>query len=117
MRKIIIKLPDEKVKKFRLQREGWTGVRSQTAATILRHLQRAFSCKKVKEKTAIVVKEVKRVVLKKNGIKKLYFTVVNESLASDNSAYLIYVAACFLEDYLSKEIFSALERKYSNYDR
>lgn len=117
MRKIIIKLPDERVKKFRLQREGWIGIRSGIAATILRHLQRAFSCKKLKEKTMIVVKEVDRVVLTKGGRKRLHFIVINQSLASDNPAYLMYIAACFLEDYLSKESFAALERRYSDYER
>ena len=106
MRKIIIKLPDERVDKFRLQRRGWTGRRFKTAIGLLNRLGKSFPLKDTKEKTAIVVKEGK---IHKGRYKG---HIVNESLASDNATYLLYAATLYLEDYVSKKLVKRIERIY-----
>ena len=102
MRKIIIKLPDKRVNKFRLQRKEWKSRRFLRAATLLNRLENTFPCNKLEERTAIVVKE-------HDGI---HFVSINESLPSNDSKYLLYAFACFLEDYLSEALLKSRYRKY-----
>lgn len=98
MRKIVIKLPDTKNKKFRLQRKDWKGRRFTTAAGLLNALDRALFPYKLKEKTAIAIKEGK--------------DTSNVSLDSDSGKYLMYCAGCFMEDYLSPLMMKNIEKKY-----
>jgi len=106
MRKIIIKLPDKKVDKYRLQRRGWSGRRYTTAVGLLGGLSRAFPKGFLKEKTAIVVKEG---LFPRGHYKGI---VVNESMPSDRPTYLLYCAALFMEDEISKFILNRIERRY-----
>jgi len=62
---------------------------------------------KYKEKTAIVVKEG---ILYRNRIKT---TIINESLESNDKEYLLFVASCFLEDYLSQGVLKKYQPKNS----
>lgn len=106
MKKIIIKLPDKKVKKLRLQRNGWKGRRFLKAARLISRLEKSLRPShptNLKEKTAVVLKE---------GV-GTKFVNINESIASNNRVYLLYTAACFLEDYLTKDYFNGIERKYA----
>ena len=112
MRKIIIKLPDQRVNKFRLQRTGWKSRRYTTAPGLLNALERSFPRKGFREKTAIVVKEVGRVIKTKNGKESLHFVGANESLDSTDSKYLLYCAICFLEKHLTKETMMQKTKKY-----
>ena len=98
MGKIIIRLPDEKNKKFRLQRREWKGRRYLTAVGLVNALDRTFPRLELKEKTAIVIKSGK--------------DTINESLDSDSTNYLLYCAGCFLEDYLSAVVMKKIEKKY-----
>lgn len=97
MRKLIIKLPDPRVNKFRLQRRGMKGRRYLRAASLLRTLSRY----KFKEKTAIVVKEYI------DG----KFKIINESLVSNDRDYLLFTASCFLENFLSKRLMNEFKIK------
>lgn len=98
MRKIIIKLPDKKVNKFRLQRVGWKGKRYVRAASLMSALAR----RNLKEKTAVVVKEY-------NGTSQ---KIINESVGSDDKKYLLYIASCFLEDFLTKREMNKYDTPY-----
>lgn len=102
MRKIIIKLPDKRVKKFRLQRKGWKGRRFLRAAGVLNRLESNFPRTELKEKTAIVVKEYI----------DSHFENINESVASFDREYLFYTASCFLEDYLSEKTLKRIEKNF-----
>lgn len=103
MRKIFVKLPDPRVKKFRLQREGWKSRRFLKATGILNRLERVFPPNKLKEKTAIVVKEYI----------DSHFVNINETLASKDPKYLLFTLTCFLEDHIEKY---TLNRKYKKYE-
>ena len=107
MKKIIIKLPDPRVKKFRLQKDGWKSRRFLQASSLMNRLDINFKRKKdattpykLKEKTAIILKEYV----------DSYFVNINESLNSDDGKYLLYTASCFLEEYLSKEVMKKHEK-------
>ena len=106
MRKIIVKLPDERVPKFRLQRHGWVGRRYLRASSLLNRLDGALKHKELKEKTAIVVKEGRIYKGRYKG------TIINESMDSTNPYYLLYTTACFLEDYITRRIMRPIERRY-----
>jgi hypothetical protein len=99
MRKIIVKLPDKNMSKFRLQRKGWVGRRYVKATGVLNRLESLFPSKELREKTAVVVKE-------HNGS---HFENINESVASNDPKYLLHTLSCFLEDYLSPSVL----KKYS----
>ena len=104
MRKIFIKLPDKKVNKFRLQRVGWEGQRFGTAAGLLNALNRRFPRHDMQEKTAICIREV---LPHRKGYKG---TVTNESAVETDRDYLLWVTACFLEEFLTKGSFRKFER-------
>jgi hypothetical protein len=57
---------------------------------------------KLKEKTAIVLK----------GYIDSLSENLNESLDSDNANYLVFVASCFLEDFISRDTL----KKYNKYN-
>lgn len=105
MRRIIIKIP----------REGekwligfWGRPRKMLRAdTLLNRLERRLLPLQDEKKMTLIVKEYIR----------SHWESTNQSLASSNKAYLIYCAACFLEDYLSLNIMRKLERRYANYER
>lgn len=98
--RIIIKVPDKKVNKFRLQRMGWKGRRFLTAAGLLKALERSFSPKNLREKPSIIVKQYIG----------SHFKTLNETLNSDSKDYLLFVASCFLEDYLSPDTLKKYEK-------
>ncbi len=102
MRKIIIKLPKEKGGRFRLARKGWKGRRFMSAAGLVNRMERTFPRTEFREKTAIIVKEYHR------G----RYRNINETLASKDPKYLIFATGCFLEDYLSKEKFRNVLKKF-----
>jgi hypothetical protein len=95
--KIIIKLPNKKINKFRLQKYGVKGRRYLRAISLLNALSRY----KLKEKTLIAVKE----------LSTTRYEVINETVASTNLKYLLYTTSCFLEDYLSAEML----KKFAKY--
>lgn len=100
MRKIIIKLPESAVKKFRLQRNGWVGRRFLRASSLLTSLESAFPRRKLKENTSVVVKM-------RNGTR---YENINETVASNNPKYLLWITACFLEEHLSKKVFKKYDK-------
>jgi len=101
MKKIIVKLPDERVKKFRLQKRGWASKRYLTATRLVNRLEDGFCLKELEEKTAIVVKE--------QGSRG--FEIINETLASKDTKYLLSCLTCFLEEFLSREtLYGKLKR-------
>ena len=102
MKNIIIKLPDKRVKKFRLQGNGWKSRRFLRAATLLNRLESVFSRTKLDEKTAIVIKEYIG----------SHFVNINESLSSNDSKYLLYTLVCFLEDFLSEQTLLNMLKKH-----
>ena len=112
MKKIIIKYPDEKVDKFRLQRYGkWRGRQYKTAIGLVNGLERLLPQNKLREKTAVVVKKG----WYEDG--KYQHEVVNETIDSDNPSYLLYAVSCFLEDELSDASKRKVERRYLKHGR
>jgi len=99
VRKVIIKLPTERVNKFRLQLTGTKGRRFLRASSILN----ALSYYKFREKTAITVKEY---------IDGSYENI-NQTLASTDKNYLLFAAACFLEDFLSDDVMNNVIKRYA----
>lgn len=105
MKKIFIKVPDEKSKNFRVRREGWRWKGFLTAAGLINYLERRLDSTKwvqTKEKTAIVVKTY-------DGSS---WEIENETMASANPHYLIWATACFLEEYLTKRFLGKVEKKH-----
>jgi len=109
MKKIIIKLPDKGVNKFRLQRRGWKSRRYVSAKRVLTSLEtdlKWLERRDGRKKTAIVIRE-HLPYLKGNKT-----AIVNETVASDDINYLLYATTCFLEDYLTQVEVAKAEKKY-----
>lgn len=107
MDKIVIKYPDEKVNKFRLQRYGrWRGRQYKTAIGLVNGLERLLPQNKLREKTAVQVKEGRY----EKG--KYEHEITNETVDSDDPSYLLYAVSCFLEDELSDDSKRKAERRY-----
>ena len=96
MSKIIVTIP-KKNEKWKLSGVGTRNKGFASPSSLYNWIERRFHVPRLKEKMAIRVK---------------YMDSTNESLSSDNSNYLLYTLACFLKDYLSKEM---LEIKYKKY--
>src|SRR4030042_2814691 len=104
--KITIKVPKDKNCKFKLQ--SWGNIKGRqfkTSAGLLGSLERLWLRKKLNEKLVIVIKEYI----------DNHYEIVNESLASNNRDYLIYLASCFLEVYLSPETLKKSEKRWCQY--
>ena len=101
--KITIKIPISEKNKFKLQSRGkMNGRQFKTGAGLLESLERALLRFKSKEKIAIVVKEYI----------DSHFRSTNESLASQDTNYLVYITSCFLEDYLSQKVMRKTQKQY-----
>lgn len=94
-----------KVLKNGFSYSGGAGVRKRKdASTIFNWVERKLHClgrslaTKLKDKTAVLVKYLD------GG--------VNETVTSDDPKEILYALACFLEDYLPKDL---LNRKYKKY--
>jgi hypothetical protein len=96
--RIVIKLPVNG--KFSLS-FGHTPRFRKDGTIIFNAIERRLQARGVKEKTAIVVKEGS--------------DTVNESLKSTDARYLLYVAGCFLEEYLSSGVMRRIVRQYSSH--
>jgi hypothetical protein len=84
--KIIIKTPDDKVNKFRLQCRGYIGKRFVRKSALLKTLkQMLISRKNFNKKIEICVKYSK--------------DTINETILSKDKNYLMFVIDCFLEDF------------------
>ena len=106
MRKIYIKTPDIKSKRFRMKRKGWKWTGFRSAAGAIGNLERRLGARKggsLKEKTAIVIKRY-------DGSS---WVDENETLDSRDPKYLVYTTACFLEEYLSNKVMRRILRGYS----
>lgn len=99
--KVTIKIPKS-------EKDKWVvsfgkGIRKRNSASvILNAIERYLQPHAKKEKIAIKVLEY-------NGT---IWENVNESLASQDANYLLYVTSCFLEDYLSHEVLRRVEKLY-----
>ena len=95
---IIIKTPDKRVPKFRLQVVGKPSRRFIRASSLLNALSLTLPRKELDKKLSIKVKY-------DNG-------TTNETLDSQDPQYLLYATLCFLEDYLDKSFVLDFSRKH-----
>jgi len=105
MKRLIIKIPKEKGKKWSLQQKGTNARRYIRASSLFSYLQRVFPRNKFQEKTVLVV----------NSYIDSQWTNINETCSSNNPKYLLYCLACFLEDYLTKGFARQAYKKYVNH--
>ncbi len=96
MSKIIITVPKDS-KKWKLSGVGTRNKSFATPASLFNWLEKRFRVRSLREKMSVKVK---------------YDYGTNESLLSNNSSYLLYTLACFLKDYLSKEMLDIKYKKY-----
>ena len=94
MRKIIIRVPNQKLNKFTLRSKGWRWKGYLRASSLLNALGRRLPPQLLREKTCVKV--------------NYGSGYINETLASQDTDYVLRITACFLEDYLSR----SMARKY-----
>ena len=105
MKKLIIKIPKVEGKKWSLQRKGLEARQYISAINLFRYLERVWPTVKFREKTVLVIKTMV----------DSQWTNINESLATFNPKYLLYLTGCFLEDFLSKDSQRDIFRRYSKH--
>jgi len=96
---VLINQPNmEEGKKWEVSFGAGSNRKRNTASTIFLAIQRHLSPRTLKEKIAVRV--------------KYEDSTTNETLGSQNKAYLLYATSCFLEDYLSQKVLLRVEREW-----
>lgn len=99
MKKIVITVPKEKGGFFKVSYNGPSAKKKNSVQAFNRVKKKVLLADKLGEKTSIVV--------------KMDNQTINESCPSKNKKYLLWLALCFLEDYLPHEFYLIKEKLYS----